>query len=179
MNSKTIDSRSIPLPLQRLWATGIGLAALCLAGCISANTRYAEIGHVSAIAHLDKGSASYREIDIDQPMEASAPRLCLRLPNGRIVTRASFSYEALKKAGFEDIEQKDQTLNYSYALTRYGASFFYFNGDLVSIKLSETKTEPIGVSREGMKQFYTLPLSQDQIERLFGRPEKVSDKYRL
>ncbi len=166
---------------QLILLTGLCLSALCLTGCASTSIRTTDIGCVSARAHLDKGVATYYEIEINQPVDASAPPMLLRLPSGFVISRKSFTYVALKKAGFVGMDERDYQpgSQYTHELKRYGASFLFSNGALVTLRLSQTPGEAVGIARDHGKRFYTLPMSQQEIEELFGHPDKVSDGFSL
>jgi hypothetical protein len=167
--------------LQRRLVAGLCFASLCLTGCVSPTIRQSDFGLVSARAHLAEGKASYYQIEIRKPTDAAAPRLLFQLPNGRIIDRTSFSYTALKQAGFMALEENDANLvnNYSYGLSRYGASFFFNEGTLVLIRLSQSTGPAIGIAGERRKEFHPLPFSQQDLERLFGKPEKTAEGYHL
>jgi hypothetical protein len=152
-----------------------------MTGCLSPKTRYTDIGNVSARARLQEGIASYYQIEISRPTDALAPRIWLRLPNGKIIDRTWFTYTALKQAGFVGFDERDNQPgnNYSHELKRYGASFLFDNGTLIMLRLSQTTGDVVGISREHGKQFKSLPLSQEELEQLFGHPDRISDKSRL
>jgi hypothetical protein len=160
---------------------GLCTAALCLTGCVSPNIREADIGSVSARAHLIDGKASYYQIEIRHPTDAAAPHILFQLPDGQIIERTSFSYAALKKAGFVELEPRDldPVKNLSYGLSRYGTSFFYNEGTLVLIRLSQAAGPTVAIAGERKKVFRTLPLSQEDLERLFGKPDKTLEGYHL
>jgi hypothetical protein len=153
---------------------GLCLSALGLAGCAS-HTRYADIGCVTAHADVKDGVAAYNEIKITGPTDPNAPRINLKIPNGQIIDRKSLTYLALKKAGFEEVPSDAQQpgASYDYRLSRYGAFFVFFNGRLVEMYLSKTPNTSIEIGRERSKKFYALPLTQAQLEELFGHPEKI------
>ena len=154
--------------------TGLCLSVFGLAGCAS-HTRYADIGAVTARAEVKDGVAAYNEIKITGPTDPNAPRISLKLPNGQIIERKSFTYVALKKAGFEEVEGDAQqpSTSYDYKLSRYGAFFVFFNGRLVEMYLSKTVNTGVEIGHERSKKFYALPLTQAQLEELFGHPEKI------
>ncbi len=153
---------------------GLCLSALGLAGCAS-HTRYTDIGCVTARAEVKDGVAAYNEIKITGPTDPNAPRISLRIPNGQVIDRKSLTFVALKKAGFEEVPNDAQqpSASYDYKLSRYGAFFVFFNGRLVEMYLSKTPNTSIEIARERSKKFYALPLTQAQLEELFGHPEKI------
>ncbi|MFO1476519.1 MAG: hypothetical protein U1F98_07700 [Verrucomicrobiota bacterium] len=167
--------------VRKLLSMGLSLLAiLAAAGC--ANSRTTEIGRVSARAHLTKDVASYYEIDIRRPTEIGAPRIILRLPSGQVIERKAFNYTALSKAGFIDGGDEHDfqpSKGYMNALSRYGASFFFNNGEMVYMRLFQISGPAVAVAREGTKNFYTLPLTQEQLEQVFGRPDDSSDGLRI
>ena len=153
------------------------LLAFCLAGCLAPNLRYADIGQVSARAHLRKGVASYYQIEIKQPTDASAPQFSIRLPHGKILQRSFFTYDALKQAGFRDLH-RDYKSQYSHELTGHGVSFCFSDDRLMLIRMSDVSRiggDGAGIGREDGNRFYSLPLSQEDLETLFGRPNKIAD----
>jgi hypothetical protein len=153
---------------------GLCLAVFGLVGCAS-HTRYADIGCVTARGEEKDGLVAYNDIKIVGPTDPAAPRISLKLPNGQVVERRSFTYVALKKVGFEDIQGDVQqpSSSYDYVLDRYGAHFVFFNGRLVEMYLTKTPSTGVGIGRERSKSFYHLPLNQKQFDELFGHPEKV------
>jgi hypothetical protein len=166
---------------QLCLVAGLGFTALCLTGCVSPNTREVNIGLVSARAHLREGKATYYQIELRKPMDAAAPRILLQLPDGKIIDRTSFSYPALQRAGFISSAGGDYNPAnaYSYELSRYGASFFFNEGTLVLIRLSQTTGPTVSIAGERKKLFRTLPFSQEDLEKLFGRPDKTSERYQF
>jgi hypothetical protein len=165
---------SMTLRTWRMVMIGGFLAALGLTGCAS-HTRYADIGCVTARGEQKDNVTTFNEIKITGPTDPIAPRIIFRIPNGQIIDRKSLTYVALKKAGFEEVEgdPSQPSSNYDYKLSRYGALFVFFNGRLVEMYLSKTPNTGIEIARERTKKFYSLPLTQAQLEELFGHPEKI------
>lgn len=157
------------------------MAALCLAGCVSNNTRIADIGCVTARAHLDKGVASYNQIEIANPLDEHAPKVWLRLPDGKIIDRPWFTFGNLQAAGFVNVADKEYQPGsvYDHELTAYGASFLFTGGTIALLRVIETPDKKIGICLEHGKKFFTLPMTQQELEQLFGKPDKISDKWRL
>src|SRR5262245_14967383 len=155
--------------------------ALGLCGCVSPNTRHAQFGRVAANAHLEKGTPTYNELEIYEPLDVLTPQIWLRLPDGRVLDKKWFSYATLKQAGFTGSDEKDFEPGsiYTHELSRYGVSFFFSYGTLKMIRLSKTQGPAVSFGRENGTLFYTMPLTQEQLEQLFGHPEKVSDKFEL
>ena len=169
-------------PAREIVVTGLCLMALGLAGCMSPNLRHVQFARVAAHANLTKGVASYYEIEIDKPATTGAPLLVLELPNGQVLDRKSFTYEALKQAGFTSSETEDfqPGKTYSHELSRYGATFYFNYGVLMVLRISTPTTGPgLGFAGERSKQFYHLPLTQEELQRLFGRPDKTKDEFRI
>jgi hypothetical protein len=160
---------------------GLFVVALGATGCMTPNTREVEIGMVSARARLVEGKATFYELEIHKPMADTAPRILLQLPDGKIIDRTGFSYLALKQAGFLGEEGNDYNPSnvYSHQLSRYGASFFYNQGTLMMIRISQTAGPSVSFAGERKKIFRTLPLTQEELEKLFGRPDKTADSYNL
>jgi len=98
-----------------------------------------------------------------------------------VVDRKSLTYVTLKKAGFEEVhgDPQEPSSTYNYGLAKYGITCVFFNGTLTTLRLSKTETTGAGIGRERDKQFYPLPLTQQQFEQIFGHPEKASDKAHL
>ena len=139
--------------------------------------RYTDIGQVSAHAHLHKGIASYYEIEIQRPTDASAPRFAIQLPDGQIIQRTSFTYEDLKRAGFRNFH-RDYQPQYPHELTGHGVSFHFSDDTLTLIRLgdmSQIGGGGVGIGRDDQRHFYLLPLSQEDLESIFGHPDKISD----
>jgi hypothetical protein len=176
-----VPLRNMKTHLRRRLMAFVWLTALGMTGCMTPNTREVNIGSVTARAHLREGVASYYQIEIRRPTAALAPSLLLKLPDGRILDRKSFTYPALKQAGFLGPEGGDFNPNnpYSHELSRYGVSFFFNQGTLVLMRISETTGPVASIAGERAKIFRTLPFSQEILEKLFGRPEKTSDKFQL
>jgi hypothetical protein len=172
---------------MKLTPHGILLATLCLvagclSGCIRPNMRYTGIGSVAARATLQKGVLPlYHEVTITRPADASALRFCLRLPDGRVIERASLNYDGLRQAGFEEIHRdyrrqyydktRGRDFDVSHEIATRGASCLFVGDTLVELSLRDT----VAVSRDDAKQFYTLPLTQADLEHVFGQPDKVID----
>jgi hypothetical protein len=164
---------------HHILVTGLSLFGLCLSGCLSPNLRYTDIGQVSAHAHLRKGVASYYEIEIKRPTDASAPRFSIQLPSGQIIQRTSFTYDSLKQAGFLDFH-RDYQKQYSHELTGHGVSFHFSDDTLMLVRLGDVSQiggGGVGIGREDGKHFYLLPLSQEDLESTFGHPDKISDAH--
>ena len=166
---------------RRLLVFTASLTLLLATGCASHKLRYTDIGCVSATAQLHDGVAAYNEIEISGPTDPTAPRISLKMPGGQVVERRAFTYVALKKAGFEDVQgdAQEPSATYDYRLSKYGVVFVFFNGTLVSMHMSKTTTTEVAVGRERTKNFYTLPLTQKQLEEVFGKPDKMADKFHL
>ncbi len=162
---------------HHILVAGLCVLTLCLSGCLSPNLRYTDIGQVSARAHLRKGVASYYEIEIKRPTDASAPQFSIQLPDGQIIQHTSLTYDALKQAGFRDFH-RDYQPQYSRELTGYGVSFHFSDDTLLLIRFGDVSRiggDGAGIGREGVKQFYTLPLTQEDLESIFGHPDEISD----
>ena len=144
------------------------LCIVCLSGCIRPNMRYTETGSMSARATLKKGVLPlYHEVKIRRPTEDSAPRFCLRLPDGRIIRRAAMTCDGLRQAGFEEIRPHE--------FRGHGISFLFVGNTLVELRLLTIKESGIGIGHEDAKTFYTLPLTQTDLESIFGHPDRISD----
>lgn len=162
---------------HHILVTGLCLLGLCLSGCLSPNLRYTDIGQVSARAHLRKGVASYYEIEIKRPTDGSAPRISIQLASGQIIQRTSFTYDSLKQAGFRDL-QRDYQKQYSHELGGHGVSFHFCHETLMLVRLGDVSQiggSRVGIGRDDGKHFYLLPLSQEELESIFGHPDKISD----
>ncbi len=160
---------------------GLFLVALGVTGCMTPNTREVEIGLVSARARLVEGKASFYEIDIRKPMADTAPRILLQLPDGRTIDRTGFTYLNLKQLGFLGEEGNDYNPGkaYSHQLSRYGASFYFNQGTLLLIRITQTDGPQISFAGERKPIYRSLPLTQEELEKLFGRPDKLDDSYKL
>jgi hypothetical protein len=145
--------------------------------------RYTLIGCVTARAAIQKGSPTlYDEVTITRPTLDSAPRFCLRLADGRIIQQKSLTYDGLKHAGFEDVSRQQalyyddklgKDLQVSHEIAASGIACLFVDESLVEIRLVSGGT--VGVASEAEKQFYTLPLKQEDLEHVFGRPDKISN----
>ena len=163
------------------------MAALCvvivwMAGCVFPNTRYTSIGNVSARAYIhDNNVPSYYEITIRQPLDSNAPRILLKLPTGKILDRRSYNYVALQQAGLIGNPEQEYQLDkdYSHVLSRWGVSFFFNNGELIRLRLEQSTGTLVGIAREGSKKFFTLPMTQQDLEQVFGHPDDSSTGFRL
>jgi hypothetical protein len=168
---------SMTTHLHRILAGGLCLLGLFLNGCVAPNHRYAEMGPVSARAHLRKGLPSYYNIEIQRPTDASAPLFSLRLPDGQILRRTSLTYDALKRTGFSDYKPDYQT-QYSHELIGHGVSFRFSSDTLMVVQLGDVSRiggGGVGIGRDEGKHFHVLPLTQEEFESVFGRPNKTSD----
>ena len=162
---------------HQLAVLGFCLLALGLGGCLAPNLRYTDIGQVTARAHLRKGVASYYEIEISRPTDASAPRFSIQLPSGQIIQRTSLTYDALKQVGFRDFH-RDYQPQYSRELTGHGVSFHFSDDMLMLLRLGDVSRiggDGVGIGRDDRKHFYLLPLSQEDLEALFGHPNRMSN----
>ena len=160
----------------------LALALALVAGCLFPNTRYTTIGNVSARAYIhDKNVPSYYEISIREPLDPNAPRIILKLPNGKILDRRSFTYLALQQAGLlgnpEQEYQPDK--DYSHVISRWGLSFFFSNGELIRLRMEQSTGTLVGIAREGSKKFYTLPMTEQELQQVFGHPDDSSTGFRL
>ena len=54
---------------RQLMVASLCLIAVSLCGCMSDNSRRTQFNHVAARAKLDKGVASYHEIEVAEPMD--------------------------------------------------------------------------------------------------------------
>ena len=141
---------------------------------------------MSARATLQKGvSPLYHEVKIIRPTDDSAPRFCLRLPDGRIIGRASLTCDGLRQAGLEEIHRDyrgqyydkrlGKTFDVSHEFGGLGVTFVFVDDALVELRLFTSKRGVIGIGREDAKAFYTLPLTQADLEHLFGHPNRILD----
>jgi hypothetical protein len=148
--------------------------------------RYTENGSMSARATLEKGvSPLYHEVKIIRPADDSAPRFCLRLPDGRIIGRASLTCDGLRQVGFEEIHRDyrvgyydkklGKTVDVSHEFSGQGVTFVFVGDALVELSLFTSERSAVGIGREDSEAFYTLPLTQADLERLFGHPDRISD----
>jgi hypothetical protein len=167
--------------LRQCLLTCLFLAALGVTGCMTPNIREVNIGQVSALARLREGKATYYQIEIRKPMNATAPHILLELPDGKIIDRTSFNYPALKKAGFMSPSEGDFNPGkaYSHELSRYGVSFFFNEGTLMLIRITQTTDVNVGIAGVRKKEFKTLPFTQEDLEKIFGRPDKTAEGYQL
>jgi len=158
------------------------LCIVCLSGCIRPNMRYTETGSMSARATLQKGvSPLYHEVKIIRPADDSAPRFTLRLADGGIIKRASLTCDGLRQAGLEEIhrdyrgqyydERLGKTLDVSHEFVGRGVTFLFVGDTLVELRLRDS----VAISRADLNRFYTLPLTQEDLEHIFGHPDKISD----
>jgi hypothetical protein len=153
--------------------------AIGAAGCKS--TRTSEYGYVSATAVLRKGVPTYEQLEIRQPKGRLAPTVWLKLPDGRVIDRTWFDYYHLHQAGFYSApdEEYQPANRYSQEFTRYGVSFCFFNGALEVLRISQTQGDQAAFSFDRGTNFFTMPLTQDQLDKLLGKPDKVSDGPKL
>jgi hypothetical protein len=168
--------------LQRPRIAVLCVVAALLAGCLFSNTKYTNIGNVEAQAYIHEDNVpSYYEITIRQPLDPSAPRLLLKLPTGKVIDRRSFNYDALLKAGLLSDPKQDYQpdKDYSHLLSRWGLYFFFSNGELIRFRMMKSTGTLVGIGREGSKQFYTLPMTDKELEALFGHPDDSSTGFRL
>ena len=146
--------------------------------------RYTEKGNVIARATLQKGVKTlYHEIKITRPTDASSVLFSLQMPNGKIIERASFTYDGLKQAGIPDLHSDWQrqyyddnlktNLNVSHEVRGRGIYCLFVGDTLVEMSLFTSTNNPVGISGQKAKQFYKLPLTQEDFENIFGRPDKV------
>ncbi|MCF7707500.1 MAG: hypothetical protein K9N52_01195 [Verrucomicrobia bacterium] len=161
------------------------IAVLCvvlISGCVRPNIRYIESGSMSARAALQTGAAPlYHEVTITRPADDSAPRFCLRLLDGRIIDQASLTYNGLRQAGLKEVHRDYRRQYYdkrlgthrdvSHEFATRGISCLFVGDTLVELLLRDD----VAISREDEKRFYTLPLSQADLEQVFGPPDKVLD----
>src|SRR5262249_50900522 len=125
----------------------------------------------------------YNELEIYEPLDALTPQIWLRLPepDGRILDQKWFTYPTLKQAGFLGSDEKDFAPDsiYTHELSRYGVALFFSYGALQMIRVSKTSSPAASIARESGKLWFTMPLTQEQLEQLFGHPEKQSDQFEL
>jgi len=160
----------------------LSLLAALLAGCLFPNTKYTQIGPVSARAYIhDNNAPSYYEITIREPLDPSAPRILFKLPTGKIIDRRSFTYLALQQAGLIGNPQQEYQLDkdYSHVLSRWGLSFYFNNGELIRLRMEESTGTLVGIGREGSKKFFTLPMTDQELAQVFGHPDDTSTGFRL
>ncbi len=171
---------------HRIWLAALCVVAGCLSGCIRPNMRHTVISTLSARATIQKGVLPlYHEVKIARPADASAPRFCLRLPDGQIVERASLTCDGLRQAGFKETHRDYRQQYYdrklgttseiSHEFRGQGVAFLFVGDTLVETLLFTSEKDAVAIGREGTKQFYTLPLTQTDLEYIFGHPDKVYD----
>jgi hypothetical protein len=176
-----ITSRSFPV-----LATGLCWIALGLSACVSPNMRYVGIGCVSARAHLRKNVRPlYHEVEITRPTSTAAPRLRFRLPGGQILEQTALTCDGLRRAGFEEKpddfprQYYDPKLGTSFKVSHlfrgHGATFLFIDDTLVVVSFQMCGVEGIGIGREDAKEFYSLPLTQEDLEHVFGHPDRIVD----
>jgi hypothetical protein len=156
---------------QIILLTSLCLAALCLSGC--ANCRYSIFGCVSARASLlEKGPVLYTAITIEPPTNKPAPPFCLRFPSGQVVQLSALTWDVVKGLGYTNVYVDYRSKDYhDLSVTGRGAMFRFENDKPVWIYVTPGE---VGISREDSKRFYTLPLTQDKLEELFGHPDKIN-----
>ena len=185
-NTRPLSVRPMTIHTHRLFLMALCVIAGCVSGCIRPNMRYTEIGSVSARATLQKGvTPLYHEVKITRPTDVSAQRFCLRLPDGKIINQASLTYDGLKRAGVEDVKgywqrkyydtKLGMDLDVSHEVGASGIRCLFVGDTLVEISLFTSSTNAVAVGREDTSQFYILPLTQADLEHIFGHPDKVSD----
>jgi hypothetical protein len=100
------------------------------------------------------------------------PPFCLRLANGQIFQLSAVTLDVVKCAGYTNVYVDYRTNDYhTLSVSGPGAAFRFVNDMPVWIYLT---SGTVGISREDAKRFYTLPLTQDDLERLFGHPDKIN-----
>jgi hypothetical protein len=148
------------------------LVAFCLVGC--ANVRYSVFGCVSARASLAKGvPVLYSEVTIEPPTNKPAPPFCLRFPNGQVVQISALTFDVVKDAGYTSVWVDYRSKDYhDLSVAGPGASFRFINDKPVWIYIT---SGVVGISREDAKRFFALPLTQADLESLFGHPDVINN----
>lgn len=94
--------------------------------------------------------------------------------------------DGLRRAGFEEKpddfprQYYDRKLgarfNVSHLFRGRGVTFLFVDNTLVVMSLWATsKDDGIGIGREDVEEFYSLPLTQEDLEHVFGHPDKIMD----
>jgi len=148
--------------------------------------RYTTTGNVFARACLEKDAPPlYDYIKIKLPLNEKSLYFCLKMPDGQIVERTSMTCDGLQKAGFIDIyrgytagyfdENTKKTLDVSHELESHGATFLFVGDTLMEIRLYSRDVDGVAIGQKDMEKFYTLPLTQEALESIFGKPDKITD----
>jgi hypothetical protein len=145
--------------------------ALCLAGC--ANSRYAVFGCVSARASLESGGlALYTTLTIEPTTNKPAPPIYLRFPNGQVMPFATMTLESLNTTDYTNlIFEYREPGSHSISVDGSGARFDFANEKLARIYLT---SGAVSISREDNTRYFALPMSLDDLEHLFGRPDEIN-----
>jgi len=171
------------------------LIALGFSGC--ANMRDSVMGNVRARSELIAGvAASYTEITMTWPTDSSARRFIMRLPDEIFLMKEDFTYDRLKKAGFQDQRywnkdeqetyydlEHDRRYDVSHHLYGFGVHFIFVGERLAEIHAAASTPEPIKDATFGRDSnhgtlagsvaFFPLPMTQDELRIVFGVPDKI------
>jgi len=104
-----------------------------------------------------------------------------RLADGRIIERASLTCDGLRQAGLEEIHRDyraqyydkrlGKTFDVSHEFGGHGFTSLFVGDTLVELRLRGS----VAISRADLNRFYTLPLTQEDLEHIFGHPDKIVD----
>ena len=156
-----------------------------LASCFSSNFRTYTRGNFEAYGYIkSKDEILYHEIQIGTPQKPInvLNKFSIKLNDGEKIVSSDFSLDFVSKhsASKHNLPEKDgwgsQAIQYYFD----GFSFIFSENKLVSFSASRIMLPDKEIVPEigdaEMKNFYKLPLSQQELEKLFGCPDEIHDK---
>lgn len=161
---------------------------ILLSSCITSNVREYIKGNVEASAQiLSGGKIEYGYIRIGTPQNPlnQSNKIAVKLRDIILTLNPDLSPNHISQFSTSKHTLSEYSEWGANAVEYYigESSFIYSDNKLVSftalrMRLSKEKIIPeIGISETG--RFYALPLNQQQIEDLFGKPDKIWDKMML
>lgn len=156
-----------------------------LASCFSSNFRIYKTDNIEAYGYIkSKNQILYNEIRIGTPQKLFNPqnKFSIKLNNGEKIISSEFSLDFIIKHAVSKHYLTEKN-GWGSSAIRYdldGFSFIFSDNKLVSFSASHILLPDKEIVPEigdaEMKNFYKLPLSQQEIENLFGPPNKIYDR---
>jgi hypothetical protein len=172
------------------------ILGLGLTGC--ANFRDSVMGNIRARSEIDAGAPpSYAELTITWPTDPSARPFSIRLPGGRILALEDLTYDRLKGTGFKDLSTlgketyfdlgEEKSYDVSHHVEGFGVDFIFVGERLAEIyayasPASRLKDEAAFGSDSshgviaGSATFFGLPMTQEELRVVFGRPDRIEKR---
>ena len=162
---------------------------LCVTGCALPNQRLWYKANIKADGLTKrKGNAIYHGIRIgtDEIPYDGRPTFAIRLPSGGVLSSDDFSEPKIRPIALALLKTGDSRITHdqSCGKSHYfieGVTFTYKQNQLVSIYISRLsasgKKYITQIAKTTNETFWPLPISEENLTKIFGLPDKTNEYF--